>query len=73
MSCDNSVCGTCQNSYSSCIVPCLASCKTCDVLGNCATCDDGKFIDGNVCSDCDLSKCISCAGSDITCTSCHPN
>ena len=42
--CDNSVCGTCSGTATGCILACNSDCKTCDTLGKCISCEDGKFL-----------------------------
>lgn len=44
LACDNTVCGTCVGSATNCIEKCDFDCATCDIYGECLTCDDGEYL-----------------------------
>lgn len=37
------------------------------------TCEVGKYINGIICSDCDLTKCVTCELSPTQCLTCQIN
>lgn len=75
------------NNECSSLNPCISPCSTCslspDYCFTCTTgilitgtglctnvCPDGYYANGNICEECS-TKCATCLGDDLTCTSCY--